>query len=87
MVARYAPPVSFNFLNLIRLGGNVKTVFEKVIIVLFFLLLDHLFCSCDLILGCEVSPIYCLPSSLTNISPLTLYFHLAWVLNNCNANQ
>lgn len=29
MVARYAPPISFNFLNLIRLGGNVKTVFEK----------------------------------------------------------
>jgi hypothetical protein len=31
MVARYAPPISYNFLNLIRLGGNVKTTFEKVI--------------------------------------------------------
>jgi hypothetical protein len=30
-VARYAPPISYNFLNLIRLGGNVKTTFEKVI--------------------------------------------------------
>ncbi|CAL5054422.1 unnamed protein product [Urochloa decumbens] len=29
MVARYAPPVSYNFLNLIRLGGNAKTTFEK----------------------------------------------------------
>ncbi|KAK1258245.1 hypothetical protein QJS04_geneDACA024219 [Acorus gramineus] len=29
MVARYAPPISYNFLNLIRLGGNVKTIFEK----------------------------------------------------------
>ncbi|XP_058087280.1 uncharacterized protein LOC131234427 isoform X2 [Magnolia sinica] len=29
MVARYAPPISYNFLNLIRLGGNAKTVFEK----------------------------------------------------------
>ena len=29
MVARYAPPISYNFLNLIRLGGNVKTTFEK----------------------------------------------------------
>ncbi|GJM86908.1 hypothetical protein PR202_ga02808 [Eleusine coracana subsp. coracana] len=28
MVARYAPPISYNFLNLIRLGGN-KTTFEK----------------------------------------------------------
>ncbi|KAK9949476.1 hypothetical protein M0R45_004994 [Rubus argutus] len=28
MVARYAPPVSYNFLNLIRLGNN-KTIFEK----------------------------------------------------------
>lgn len=28
MVARYAPPVSYNFLNLIRLGKN-KTIFEK----------------------------------------------------------
>lgn len=32
MVARYAPPISYNFLNLIRLGGNVKTTFEKVIV-------------------------------------------------------
>ncbi|XP_021725423.1 LMBR1 domain-containing protein 2 homolog A-like [Chenopodium quinoa] len=29
MVARYAPPVSYNFLNLIRLDGNAKTIFEK----------------------------------------------------------
>ncbi|KAG7026858.1 LMBR1 domain-containing protein 2-like A [Cucurbita argyrosperma subsp. argyrosperma] len=29
MVARYAPPISFNFLNLIRLDGNEKTVFEQ----------------------------------------------------------
>jgi hypothetical protein len=37
MVARYAPPISYNFLNLIRLGGNAKTTFEKVIVVFFFL--------------------------------------------------
>jgi len=36
MVARYAPPISYNFLNLIRLGGNAKTTFEKVIVVFFF---------------------------------------------------
>jgi hypothetical protein len=35
MVARYAPPISYNFLNLIRLGGNAKTTFEKVIVVFF----------------------------------------------------
>ncbi|KAG2661702.1 hypothetical protein PVAP13_1KG264981 [Panicum virgatum] len=29
MVARYAPPISYNFLNLIRLGDNAKTTFEK----------------------------------------------------------
>ncbi|KAI0495307.1 hypothetical protein KFK09_025457 [Dendrobium nobile] len=29
MVARYAPPISYNFLNLIRLDGDRKTVFEK----------------------------------------------------------
>ncbi|XP_071692485.1 uncharacterized protein [Rutidosis leptorrhynchoides] len=29
MVARYAPPVSFNFLNLISLNGDKKTIFEK----------------------------------------------------------
>ncbi|KAF6152118.1 hypothetical protein GIB67_031440 [Kingdonia uniflora] len=29
MVARYAPPISYNFLNLIRLDGDAKTVFEK----------------------------------------------------------
>ncbi|MFS8034941.1 putative LMBR1-like membrane protein [Helianthus anomalus] len=29
MVARYAPPVSFNFLNLISLDGGKKTIFEK----------------------------------------------------------
>jgi hypothetical protein len=38
MVARYAPPISYNFLNLIRLGGNAKTTFEKVIIVFFVVL-------------------------------------------------
>uniref|UniRef100_A0A1D1ZDF8 LMBR1 domain-containing protein 2 A n=1 Tax=Anthurium amnicola TaxID=1678845 RepID=A0A1D1ZDF8_9ARAE len=29
MVARYAPPISYNYLNLIRLDGNAKTIFEK----------------------------------------------------------
>ncbi|KAL6861803.1 hypothetical protein ACP4OV_017503 [Aristida adscensionis] len=29
MVARYAPPISYNFLNLIHLGENAKTTFEK----------------------------------------------------------
>ncbi|XP_031128626.1 LMBR1 domain-containing protein 2 homolog A-like [Ipomoea triloba] len=29
MVARYAPPISYNFLNLIRIGNGAKTVFEK----------------------------------------------------------
>lgn len=29
MVARYAPPISYNFLNLIRLDTDHKTVFEK----------------------------------------------------------
>lgn len=29
MVARYAPPVSYNFLNLVRLDENKKTIFEK----------------------------------------------------------
>ncbi|BAF19074.1 uncharacterized protein [Oryza sativa Japonica Group] len=29
MVARYAAPISYNFLNLIHLGGNSKTTFEK----------------------------------------------------------
>ncbi|KAG9141832.1 hypothetical protein Leryth_013951 [Lithospermum erythrorhizon] len=29
MVARYAPPISYNFLNLISLEGNKKTIFEK----------------------------------------------------------
>ncbi|KAL1066807.1 hypothetical protein V6Z11_D12G086400 [Gossypium hirsutum] len=28
MVARYAPPISYNFLNLINCGGK-KTIFEK----------------------------------------------------------
>lgn len=64
MVARYAPPISFNFLNLIRLGGNVKTVFEKVIIFLFYVFLFFFttamfLCSCDLILVREVSPFCC----------------------------
>ncbi|XP_078157297.1 LMBR1-like membrane protein [Carex rostrata] len=29
MVARYAPPISYNFLNLIHLDDNAKTVFEE----------------------------------------------------------
>ncbi|KAG6652821.1 hypothetical protein CIPAW_05G032800 [Carya illinoinensis] len=29
MVARYAPPISYNFLNLIRLDGDEKTLFEQ----------------------------------------------------------
>ncbi|KAH7430833.1 hypothetical protein KP509_08G016900 [Ceratopteris richardii] len=30
MVARYAPPIAYNFLNLLRLGdGNLETTFEK----------------------------------------------------------
>ncbi|KAL5755343.1 hypothetical protein ACOSP7_023563 [Xanthoceras sorbifolium] len=29
MVARYAPPISYNFLNLIRLGRERHTIFEK----------------------------------------------------------
>ncbi|KAJ1258638.1 hypothetical protein BS78_10G090800 [Paspalum vaginatum] len=29
MVARYAPPISYNFLNLIHLGSDAKTTFEK----------------------------------------------------------
>jgi len=33
MIARYAPPVSYNFLNLIRLGSHKTTIFEKVIIL------------------------------------------------------
>ena len=32
MVARYAPSISYNFLNLISLGGR-ETVFEKVILL------------------------------------------------------
>lgn len=34
MVARYAPPISYNFLNLIRLGSDKKTVFEQVILLI-----------------------------------------------------
>lgn len=30
MVARYAPPISYNFLNLIHLDKDAKTIFEKV---------------------------------------------------------
>jgi len=30
MIARYAPPISYNFLNLIRLGSDKTTIFEKV---------------------------------------------------------
>ncbi|XP_059313771.1 uncharacterized protein LOC132064705 isoform X1 [Lycium ferocissimum] len=29
MVARYAPPISYNFLNLIHLDNSAKTIFEK----------------------------------------------------------
>ncbi|CAL0325112.1 unnamed protein product [Lupinus luteus] len=29
MVARYAPPISYNFLNLIRLGSDKTTIFEQ----------------------------------------------------------
>ncbi|XP_054800277.1 uncharacterized protein LOC129304592 isoform X2 [Prosopis cineraria] len=29
MVARYAPPISYNFLNLIHLDGGAKTIFEQ----------------------------------------------------------
>ncbi|KAL3538680.1 hypothetical protein ACH5RR_002046 [Cinchona calisaya] len=29
MVARYAPPISYNFLNLIHLNNGAKTIFEK----------------------------------------------------------
>ncbi|KAL3527601.1 hypothetical protein ACH5RR_012257 [Cinchona calisaya] len=29
MVARYAPPISYNFLNLISLDGDKKTIFDK----------------------------------------------------------
>ncbi|KAK7400342.1 hypothetical protein VNO78_11548 [Psophocarpus tetragonolobus] len=29
MVARYAAPISYNFLNLINIGGDRKTIFEK----------------------------------------------------------
>ncbi|KAK3020150.1 hypothetical protein RJ639_005283 [Escallonia herrerae] len=29
MIARYAPPISYNFLNLISLGEKKKTIFEK----------------------------------------------------------
>ncbi|XP_051117570.1 uncharacterized protein LOC127242177 isoform X2 [Andrographis paniculata] len=29
MVARYAPPISYNFLNLISLGSGKRTIFEK----------------------------------------------------------
>ena len=32
MVARYAPPISYNYLNLISLGYKVYTIFEKVIL-------------------------------------------------------
>uniref|UniRef100_A0A7N0VCL1 LMBR1-like membrane protein n=1 Tax=Kalanchoe fedtschenkoi TaxID=63787 RepID=A0A7N0VCL1_KALFE len=29
MVARYAPPISYNFLNLVHLDNNAKTIFEQ----------------------------------------------------------
>ncbi|KAG4398906.1 hypothetical protein GLYMA_08G133200v4 [Glycine max] len=31
MIARYAPPISYNFLNLIRLGSDKTTIFEQVV--------------------------------------------------------
>lgn len=39
MVARYAPPISYNFLNLINLGEGKETIFEAVSF------LSHLFLS------------------------------------------
>lgn len=30
LIARYAPPISFNFFNLIRLGSDKTTIFEQV---------------------------------------------------------
>lgn len=36
MIARYAPPVSYNFLNLIRLGSHKTTIFEQVILLSWF---------------------------------------------------
>ena len=38
MVARYAAPISYNFLNLIRLG-DTKTIFEKVFICILKLII------------------------------------------------
>lgn len=32
MIARYAPPISYNFINLIRLHDDEETIFEKVIL-------------------------------------------------------
>lgn len=40
MVARYAPPISYNFLNLIRLKSHdvqEETIFEKVILSYHFI--------------------------------------------------
>lgn len=34
MIARYAPAISYNFLNLVHLGGDVRTTFEKVIVLI-----------------------------------------------------
>lgn len=31
LIARYAPPISFNFFNLIRLGSDKTTIFEQVV--------------------------------------------------------
>jgi hypothetical protein len=46
MVARYAAPISYNFLNLIHLGGNSKTTFEKVIIYMpFRIILTSFLCN------------------------------------------
>lgn len=46
MIARYAPPISYNFLNLIRLGSDKTTIFEQVIIFSWFnvLLSSLIFC-------------------------------------------
>ncbi|CDO97416.1 unnamed protein product [Coffea canephora] len=39
MVARYAPPISYNFLNLIHLNNGAKTIFEKVKLFLALILM------------------------------------------------
>jgi hypothetical protein len=41
MVARYAPAISYNFLNLVHLGGDVRTTFEKVIVLICFFAVSY----------------------------------------------